>query len=475
MDLAQTAPRRFRPRVVAVVGTAALGVALGAAGITAALAATTGAITGYGGKCVDVAGANPANGTQVQLYTCNGSGAQAWTVGNSDNSIQALGKCLDVTAAGTANGTKVQLYACNGSNAQKWTATGGQLINTGSNKCLDATGPSSADGTPLQIWDCAGGPNQQWSLPGGTPPPTTPPTTTPPGSGPGAMAAAPYLYEGWGSPPDPRTVMSATGVKWFTMAFMLNNGSCNPMWDGGRPLTGGVDQATINTIRAAGGDVMISFGGASGPWLEQYCGSAGALAAAYQKVINAYGLKAIDIDIEGTPYNDPNTQQRTVDALKVIKANNPGITVYVTLGSGTNGPDSSLINRAAAAGLAVDGWGIMTFDWGNTTGNQGQLTIQAIDGLHNLLKNAYHYTDDQAYRHSGVSSMNGITDERATVTVNDFRTILAYAQQRHIARFSFWSTNRDRPCPSGYPNNDTCSGVNQAPWDYTRVVAQYRG
>jgi hypothetical protein len=171
--------------VVAVVGTAALGVALGAAGITAALAATTGAITGYGGKCVDVAGANPANGTQVQLYTCNGSGAQAWTVGNSDNSIQALGKCLDVTAAGTANGTKVQLYACNGSNAQKWTATGGQLINTGSNKCLDATGPSSADGTPLQIWDCAGGPNQQWSLPGGgTPPPTTPPTTTPPGSGP---------------------------------------------------------------------------------------------------------------------------------------------------------------------------------------------------------------------------------------------------------------------------------------------------
>ena len=124
MDLAQTAPRRFRPRVVAVVGTAALGVALGAAGITAALAATTGAITGYGGKCADVAGANPANGTQVQLYTCNGSGAQAWTVGNSDNSIQALGKCLDVTAAGTANGTKVQLYACNGSNAQKWTATG---------------------------------------------------------------------------------------------------------------------------------------------------------------------------------------------------------------------------------------------------------------------------------------------------------------------------------------------------------------
>ncbi|MCW2642856.1 MAG: chitinase, partial [Dactylosporangium sp.] len=352
----------------------------------------------------------------------------------------------------------------------KWTATGGQLINTGSNKCLDAAGPSSADGTPLQIWDCTGGPNQKWTLPTGTPTPTPPA----PG-GPGAMAAAPYLYEGWGNPPDPRTVMSATGVKWFTMAFMLNNGSCNPMWDGGRPLTGGVDQATINTIRSAGGDVMISFGGASGPWLEYYCGSASALAGAYQQVINAYKLKAIDIDIEGTPYNDPATRQRTIDALKIVKANNPGITVYVTLGSGTNGPDNALINRAAASGLAVDGWSIMTFDWGNTTGNQGLLTTQAVDGLHNLLKAAYGYTDDQAYRHSGISSMNGITDEHATVTVNDFRTMLTYVQQHHLARFTFWSLNRDRPCPAGYPNNDTCSGVSQAPWDFTRVVAQYQG
>ncbi|MGZ2356049.1 ThuA domain-containing protein, partial [Streptomyces sp. 372A] len=74
----------------------------------------TGRITGYGGKCVDVAGAGSANGTAVQLYDCNGSGAQRWTAG-SDGTLRALGKCLDVAAAGTANGTKVQLYDCNGS------------------------------------------------------------------------------------------------------------------------------------------------------------------------------------------------------------------------------------------------------------------------------------------------------------------------------------------------------------------------
>ncbi|MFC4536893.1 ricin-type beta-trefoil lectin domain protein [Sphaerisporangium dianthi] len=120
------------------------------------------AITGYGGKCVDVAGAGSANGTQIQLYTCNGSAAQQWTTG-SDGTLRALGKCLDVAAASSANGTKVQLYDCNGSAAQVWTAqSDGTLRALG--KCLDATGPSSADGTPLQIWDCFAGANQKWTL-----------------------------------------------------------------------------------------------------------------------------------------------------------------------------------------------------------------------------------------------------------------------------------------------------------------------
>jgi len=125
--------------------------------------ARTGQITGYGGKCVDVAGASSANSTAVQLYTCNATAAQSWTIG-ADGSVKALGKCLDVAAANPANGTKVQIYDCNGTAAQQWTpGSGGTLTSLG--KCLDATGPSSADGTKLQIWDCGGGANQKWNLP----------------------------------------------------------------------------------------------------------------------------------------------------------------------------------------------------------------------------------------------------------------------------------------------------------------------
>ena len=154
--------------VLAVAGT-------GVIAMTTASAATTGQITGYGGKCVDVAAASSANGTQVQLYTCNGTAAQQWTVGD-DGTIRALGKCLDVNAASTANGTKIQIWDCNGTGAQQWSKqSDGTLRSLG--KCLDATGPSSADGTKLQLWDCFASANQQWTLPGGT---TNPPTSTPP-------------------------------------------------------------------------------------------------------------------------------------------------------------------------------------------------------------------------------------------------------------------------------------------------------
>lgn len=126
--------------------------------------AKTGAITGLASKCVDVAAANPNDGTQIQLYTCNGTNAQQWTF-PGDGSIQALGKCLDIASGGTTNGTRVQLYTCNGTGAQQWQYTSGNLVNPQSNKCLDVTGVNSADGTPLQIWDCNGGANQQWTIP----------------------------------------------------------------------------------------------------------------------------------------------------------------------------------------------------------------------------------------------------------------------------------------------------------------------
>jgi beta-glucanase (GH16 family) len=124
-----------------------------------------GAITGYQGLCVDVRGASTANLTPVQVFTCNGTNAQRWTVVQSGSTMHALGKCLDIKGGGTADGTTVDLYDCNGTAAQVFIPqSGGTLFNPQSGKCLDDTGRGGS-GTQLQIWDCGGQANQQWTLP----------------------------------------------------------------------------------------------------------------------------------------------------------------------------------------------------------------------------------------------------------------------------------------------------------------------
>ena len=123
-----------------------------------------GAVTGYQGMCLDVRGANTADYTPVQVYGCNGTSAQRWTV-EPDGTIQALGKCLDVYWGLTGQGTTIDLYTCNGTGAQVWRQQpNGELVNPQSGRCLDDVG-NGGPWTQLIIDDCHDDDSQQWHLP----------------------------------------------------------------------------------------------------------------------------------------------------------------------------------------------------------------------------------------------------------------------------------------------------------------------
>ncbi|OKK03769.1 glycosyl hydrolase [Streptomyces sp. CB03234] len=125
----------------------------------------TGPVKGVNGKCADVANGSSADGTQIQLWTCNATTAQTWTV-PGDGTLRALNKCLDVSGGGTADGTRIQLWTCNGTGAQQWQPQAdGTVRNPRSGKCLDAEGATWNDGTRLHLWTCHTGPNQKWTLP----------------------------------------------------------------------------------------------------------------------------------------------------------------------------------------------------------------------------------------------------------------------------------------------------------------------
>ncbi len=291
--------------------------------------------------------------------------------------------------------------------------------------------------------------------------------------------AAPYEYLGWGDPQPPATVLQSTGIHALTLAFILSRGSCQPAWDGSRPLLGGSDQAAIEAIRAAGGDVDVSFGGWSGKKLGSSCKTPAALAAAYQQVIDAYSLKAIDIDIEHGEFTSKKTRKRVVEALATVQAANPGLEISITMGTAEGGPEaagSSLISDAAAIGFKPSVWTVMPFDFGSPGADMGHASVRALEGLAANLESVYGITPAVAYEHAGVSSMNGHTDEASeTVSQLDMQTILSFAAAHHLGRVAFWSVNRDRACGGVDVSPDSCSGVAQEPLAFTSMLAGYHG
>lgn len=285
------------------------------------------------------------------------------------------------------------------------------------------------------------------------------------------ITSSPYIFFGWGNPPNPVEVMKATGVRAFTLSFILAGRGCDdPAWDGERPLAG-ADADKIRDIRAAGGDVVVSMGGSDqGPRkLGVVCPDAHSLANAYQKVIDAYQLKAIDVDLEKSEFKTPTAQDRELVALKILKRRNPllrTIIVFPTNRSGPSDDGKRLIRRARDLDARIDVFTVMPFEFDGS--DMTRDTISAADGLASMIASTFGVRLEEAYYMAGISSKNGGRWE--TVRLTDFNNILAYANAHRLGRFTFWAVNRDRP---GDPRHDAASGISQRDWDFTRVVARY--
>ncbi|MFE7526349.1 ricin-type beta-trefoil lectin domain protein [Kitasatospora sp. NPDC057542] len=124
-------------------------------------------ITGNGGTCITTAGASNANGTNLQINTCNNSSSQLYTVANSK--LTVLDKC--VQAMGTTAGSAVQLQTCDNSAAQTWnTRPDGTIHNPASNLCLAVPGDVTTINTALALSTCTSTvpAGQKWTVPNTT-------------------------------------------------------------------------------------------------------------------------------------------------------------------------------------------------------------------------------------------------------------------------------------------------------------------
>jgi chitinase len=281
---------------------------------------------------------------------------------------------------------------------------------------------------------------------------------------------APYVDMGSWPTPALSVLSKASGVKSYTLGFVTSAG-CKASWFNAYDPRSGWQLAEIKKIRAAGGDVKVSFGGASGIDLAQACSSVGALAAEYQAVVKAYGLRYIDMDIEGAAVADPASIDRRSKALaQVQKAT--GVKVSLTLPvlpSGLTSDGLNVVKSAKKAGVAVDLVNIMAMDY-YRAGDYGAFALQAAQNTYNQVRGIY---TGASWGTIAVTPMIGKNDDGHVFDQNASRKLVAFAKSKHLGMLSFWETTRDRNACTGALYK--CTNVPQKPYDFSKIFAGYTG
>lgn len=316
----------------------------------------------------------------------------------------------------------------------------------------------------------------------GTPSPSPSPGSGDPGDGTAATAGfAPYVDTSLYPAFDLLAHSGATGVKEYNLAFVTDGGGCTPKWGGVTDLGADAVAAQIGGLRAKGGDVRVSFGGASGSELALNCSSADALAAAYGKVVDAYKLTKVDFDVEGGALPNAAANTRRAQAIARLQDRHPGLDVSFTLPvmpEGLTQDGVNLLADAKANGVDIDTVNIMAMDYGPAySGDMGTYAEQAATATQAQVRSVLGRSDSAAWKTVAVTPMIGVNDVASEIfQVDDATQLVAFAKSKGLGGLSMWSATRDKQCPGGTkPTADaTCSSVLQADGAFSKAFAAYK-
>jgi cellulose binding protein with CBM2 domain len=481
--------QRSRLRLAIYTSAAALAVGGGAVAAFAATGPSTKAASGL--SAVFTKDSDWGSGYQAKYTITNNTGAtvNGWTLAFGLPSSAKLGSFWDatITTAGSTETAKNPSYAP--TIASGATATFGFIVaGSGAPTSCTINGVSCAGGggtvttpptAPTKAPTTApttAPPTKPTTAPP-TKPTTAPPTTSAPGGGGGDVLVAPYVDMGLLS--NGSTTLAQLGssgnLKSFSLAFVTSVG-CKASWFNAFDPRQKQFADQIAAVRAAGGDVKVSFGGATGIELAQACTSTSALQAEYQAVVSAYNLKYVDFDIEGAAVADPTTIARRSTAIAALQKANPGLKVSLTLPvlpEGLTADGVNVVKSAKNAGVDLDLVNIMAMDYGRSGQDYGDLAIQAVKSTKDQIKSVYGNSDAAAFKMVGVTPMLGQNDDGGKFTQSDAKDLVAFANSNHLGFMSFWELNRDKNACSGALFQ--CTDVSQSPFEFSKIFAGFKG
>jgi hypothetical protein len=309
----------------------------------------------------------------------------------------------------------------------------------------------------------------------------TPTSSQPPGTGTTAAAGfSPYVDTSLYPAFDLVASADATGVKNYNLAFVTDGGGCTPKWGGVTDLADNAVAAQIGELRAKGGDVRVSFGGATGTELATTCSSADELAAAYGKAIDRFQLTKVDFDIEGGALPDTAANTRRAQAIAELQRQHPDLDVSFTLPvmpEGLTQDGVNLLSDAASHGVRISAVNIMAMDYGASyNGDMGTYAEQAATAAQAQIKGVLGLSDSDAWKTVAVTPMIGVNDVSSEVfTVDDAAQLVSFAKSKGLGWLSMWSATRDKQCPGGAKNtaDPTCSSITQDPYAFSTAFAAY--
>ncbi|GDX82078.1 hypothetical protein LBMAG42_38890 [Deltaproteobacteria bacterium] len=295
-------------------------------------------------------------------------------------------------------------------------------------------------------------------------------------------------------------VAAETAVDHFTLAFVVaaSATACNATWGTYYDVDTGpsawdagseyflYDQ--VATLRAAGGDVMVSFGGAANTPLEAACGSVEDVVAEYRRVIETLDLTRIDFDIEGSWVSDVDSVRRRSEAIVALQAwaASAGRPLHVwytlpVLPTGLTADGLAVVQDAVEAGVILDGVNVMTMDYGDGVapdpeGHMGDYGIAALAALNAQLAYAFPGAESDRWAHLGSTPMIGQNDVQSErFYVADAEQTREFAELHGVGMLGFWSINRDHPCAEETEwASGSCNGFTDVgDWAYAEAFAGY--
>lgn len=299
-----------------------------------------------------------------------------------------------------------------------------------------------------------------------------------------AKVFSPYVDITLYPTPSISEMMKKTGVRFFNLAFIVasTSGACEPAWAGAYKVSDKFYLEEINRVRSMGGDVLIAFGGANGPYLAEKCSSPEDLASAIEEVITTYNATWLTFDVEGAYLQKMEDNDKRAKALAMIQKKYPNLKVSFTLPvlpSGLTQAGIDFLKNLIENGVRIDRVDIMAMDYGdwaapNPDGKMGEYAIQAAKSTFNQLKELFpNKSDAEIWQMLSITPMIGVNDITSEVFYpSDAWKLMDWANSTGVGMLSMWSMTRDHPGSGGVsPRHSGLPDIED--YEFSRIFNQY--